>query len=161
MNIRQKALDFATKAHKGQKRKDGKDYITHPIAVAEIAEEIAYENNISEMIYMDDLYVMAILHDVVEDTDITIGEISETFGEYIASGVQKLTRTGGNYFDFIMSLGDQDDPLPIIVKIADLEHNMSDLNEGSMKDKYRFAHHYLTELLKYEKKNRMDRYRRI
>ena len=159
MNIRQKAIYFATKAHQGQKRKDGKDYITHPIAVADIAEELAYEYGIEmktapndlyaiESIFLDDLYVMALLHDVVEDTDITIEDISETFGEYIAKGVQKLTRTGGTYFDFIMSLGDQDDPLPIIVKIADLEHNMSDLSEGSMKDKYRFAHHYLTELLK-------------
>jgi len=153
MSIRQRALDFATKAHQGQKRKDGKDYITHPIAVADIAEELAYEYGIEDLyaiesIFLDDLYVMALLHDVVEDTEIAIEYISETFGEYIASGVQKLTRTGGTYFDFIMSLGDQDDPLPIIVKIADLKHNMSDLGEGSMKDKYRFAHHYLTELLK-------------
>jgi GTP pyrophosphokinase len=146
MNIRKKALNFATEAHKGQKRKDGKDYITHPIAVAEIA--LGNKEFDLHPSYMDDLYVLAILHDTVEDTDVSLDDIKREFGDYIAEGIEVLSKIGGeNYFNFIKRVGDHYDVLPMIVKVADLRHNMSDLNEGSMKDKYRFAEHYLARII--------------
>lgn len=148
MNIREQALAFATEAHKGQKRKDGKDYISHPIAVAEIAETKAKEFGITEEQYLDDLYIISILHDVIEDHPEKTNELFDKFGIYALMSIQALSRESGeSYFDFIMRLGEHLNPLPLIVKLSDIEHNMSDLQEGSMKDKYRFAAAHLKSLL--------------
>ena len=83
MDIEKKALDFATTAHTGQKRKyTGEDYIVHPIEVAEIVKTVAYT---PEMI------AAALLHDVVEDTDVSLEDISIKFGPDIADLVCDLT----------------------------------------------------------------------
>lgn len=156
MTIREQALAFATEAHKGQKRKDGKDYISHPIAVAEIAEKLAREYGITQEHYLDDLYIIALGHDWVENSQDPAIEtkILDEFGAYVLAGIQLLSRQekGESYFDYIQKLKahyeEWRDPLPIIVKISDLIHNMSDLQEGSMKDKYRFAHYILDQALK-------------
>ena len=146
MTIREKALALATRAHAGQKRKDGKDYITHPVAVAKIAERMIKEQGLLAETYLDDAYVLSLLHDVWEDTDVSLEEIRSEFGEYIADAVLVLSREEGEtYFDFITYLGWNKDSLPIIVKLADLKHNMGDLKEGSLKDKYRFAQYYLQQ----------------
>lgn len=152
MTLREKALSFAIKAHEGQKRKDGKDYITHPIAVAEIAEEIAKKYGVREDIYLDDLYVMSVEHDVREDRPQFAKEMLEEFGPYIYSSVGVLSRQKQEtYFDFIGRIirhhKTSKDPLALIVKIADITHNLSDLQEGSMKDKYRFAKYLLEKTL--------------
>jgi (p)ppGpp synthase/HD superfamily hydrolase len=155
MNIplREKALAFATKYHHGQKRKDGKDYITHPIAVAEIAQDIYrevvkfYGLEVDEE-FLDELYVASILHDVEEDTNATNRDIEWEFGYRMASVIGLLSKQDGQtYFDFIFRLVKQYDFLPIYVKLADLQHNTSDLNEGSLKDKYRFATYILRDVL--------------
>ena len=144
MNIREKALEFATAAHQGQKRKDGKDYITHPIAVAEIAVKLAKESfGITHPARLDSIFVISLLHDVIEDTPATLDDIGHSFGLIVALGVKKLTRTTETYFDFIISLTKYDELAAKIVKLADLRHNMSDLNEGTLKDKYRFAEYIL------------------
>ena len=80
----EKAEEFATQAHKGQKRKGGKDvpYITHPRAVAEILKSI---NAPSEIV------AGGWLHDVVEDTDITLHEIGQTFGKQVMTVVDFVT----------------------------------------------------------------------
>lgn len=151
---RERALAFATKKHQGQKRRNGDDYITHPIAVADIAIELAKKYNITEEEYLDDLYILTVNHDVLEDTNTTPEEFKETFGEYIYNGVASLSRkVGETYYDFIMRIIDNFsddgyiDPLVIIAKLADLTHNMSDLEEGSLKDKYRFAYKILSNQL--------------
>jgi (p)ppGpp synthase/HD superfamily hydrolase len=83
MDIEQLALDFATAAHTGQKRKyTGEDYIVHPMEVAEIVKTVAYT---PEMI------AAALLHDVVEDTDVSLEDISIKFGPNIADLVCDLT----------------------------------------------------------------------
>lgn len=155
MNLerRQKALAFAQKYHHGQKRKDGKDYITHPIEVAVRAERI-YKEVVSRFgvepneDFLDDLYEGSVLHDVEEDTSATNRDIELEFGYHMARTVGLLSKAEGQtYFDFIMRLVKEYDFLPIYIKLADLEHNMSDLNEGSLKDKYRFASHVLWEIL--------------
>lgn len=78
MNIKEKAKEFAIKAHKGQVRKNEKDkpMIIHPISVSELLEEYGYDDNVVAAGY---------LHDVVEDTKYTIEDIEKEFGKDIAS----------------------------------------------------------------------------
>ena len=78
MNVKEKAKNFAIKAHKGQVRKSEKDkpMIMHPINVAELLEEYGYDDNVVAAGY---------LHDVVEDTTYTIEDIENEFGKDIAS----------------------------------------------------------------------------
>lgn len=153
------ALEFATEKHKGQKRKDGKDYITHPIAVSEIAASVAGDyfatriegKDTMEAHWFYDSYKdlehfrqcaveAALLHDTLEDTDTTEDELKELFDFNVVTAVKLLSKLEGeNYFDFTFRIIKSKFKLAMIVKYADLTHNMSDLNEGSMKDKYRFA----------------------
>lgn len=79
----QQATVFATQAHSGQKRKyTGEDYIVHPIAVAEmVREKGGSENQI----------IAALLHDTVEDCDVTVTHILDRFGEAVARLVYELT----------------------------------------------------------------------
>ncbi len=79
-----KAFEVALKAHSEQRRKSGEAYILHPIAVARICvEEIGLGAT---------AVACALLHDVVEDTDVTLKEISELFGEKVATIVDGLTK---------------------------------------------------------------------
>ena len=83
MNNILSAIDFATKAHEGQTRKyTGEPYIMHPIAVAILVQSVSDNVN---------MHCAAILHDVVEDTDVTIEEIREEFGFTVAVYVDELT----------------------------------------------------------------------
>ena len=68
----QAALEFATEKHAGQKRLSGEDYISHPIAVANILME--WDMDI-------DTVVAGLLHDVAEDTDVDLSEIADRFGK--------------------------------------------------------------------------------
>ena len=77
------ALEFAIKAHAGQKRKSGEDYVVHPILVAVIS---SYFTDAEEVV------CAAILHDIVEDTDYTIYYIKDRFGEHVANLVEGLTK---------------------------------------------------------------------
>jgi len=79
----QEALDFAIKAHEGQKRKSGEDYVIHPILVATIT---SFFND------SEDVITAAILHDIVEDTPYTIDYIKDTFGDEVANLVEGLTK---------------------------------------------------------------------
>ena len=79
----EETLKFATKAHGEQKRKyTGEPYITHPIAVAEIVKSIQHT---------EEMMAAALLHDVVEDTAVTIDEIADKFGYEVAELVSWLT----------------------------------------------------------------------
>lgn len=78
-----KALDFATEAHEGQVRKyTGVPYVLHPIEVMEIVKTVEHD---------DAMLAAALLHDVVEDTDVTIDEVRDVFGSDVASLVDDLT----------------------------------------------------------------------
>ncbi len=120
-----RAYHLANEAHTGQKRYTGEAYISHPIAVATILAEIR----------MDKESIMAgLLHDVVEDTQVTKVEIARQFGETVADlveGVTKLTkiefksRTEAQAENFSkMVLAMAKDIRVIIVKLADRLHNM-------------------------------------
>ena len=80
----ERAIEFATKAHKGQFRKyTGEPYITHPLAVMEIVRGVPGHTQV--------MLVAAVLHDVVEDTDVSLMEIQEEFGNVVSDLVLHLT----------------------------------------------------------------------
>ena len=87
VDIITKAFNFAKQAHKGVRRLSGEPYILHPIAVAQIACE--------EMGLGSTSICSALLHDVVEDTDYTVEDIRNIFGEKIAQIVDGLTKIRG------------------------------------------------------------------
>ena len=81
--LEQRALEFATKAHEGQVRKyTGEPYINHPIAVAEIVKTVKHT---------PEMVTAALLHDVVEDTEVTIEDVYQEFGFFVGSLVRGLT----------------------------------------------------------------------
>lgn len=154
MNAVQTAAEYAEQKHQGQKRKDGKPYFTHVEAVANIVnmdwfslipQESSYGNWNS---CKDQVVAAAYLHDVIEDCNVTKQDLLDAgISVMTAEIVDTLSkRPGENYFDFIMRIHDGG-PFRtgmVAVKLADLQHNMSDLNEGSLKDKYRLAHYILS-----------------
>ena len=80
----ERAIQFATQAHKGQFRKyTGEPYITHPLAVMEIVKGVPG--------HTPEMLVAAVLHDVVEDTDVSLMEIQEEFGDAVSDLVLHLT----------------------------------------------------------------------
>ena len=120
------AFEFAEKCHQGQKRKDGSDYITHPLAVAQIvAEELRLDSESIEA---------ALLHDCIEDTDATHEQLSKLFSPTIADlveGVSKLTRIQyatkedeqmENLRKMLIAMSK--DIRVILIKISDRLHNM-------------------------------------
>ena len=127
MQLVRNAYELAAEAHKEQKRKTGEPYITHPIAVARIvAEELELGAN---------PVMAAFLHDVVEDTQYTIEDIRERFGEDVAFLVGVVTKQKkekydkskqvDNYRQILASV--QYDVRAILVKLADRLHNMRTL----------------------------------
>ncbi len=120
------AFDIAVDAHKEQRRKSGEAYIFHPIAVAKIvASEIGLDST---------SIAAALLHDVVEDTDYTLADIEQMFGEAVARIVDGLTKISHlssdkdislqaeNFRKMLLTLNE--DIRVIIIKIADRLHNM-------------------------------------
>jgi (p)ppGpp synthase/HD superfamily hydrolase len=87
----------------------------------------------------------ALLHDTIEDTYVTSELLRQAgFPIMVIEMVQIVTkRPNENYFDFVMRIQESGHVGAKMVKLADLRHNMSDLGEGSMKDKYRLAEHIL------------------
>ena len=125
-----KAFDMAVDAHKEQRRKSGEPYIFHPIAVAKI---------VAQNIGLDATSIAsALLHDVVEDTPITIENIAEIFGDTIAKIVKGLTKISDlsrdtdvsfqaeNFRKMLLTLND--DVRVILIKIADRLHNMQTMD---------------------------------
>lgn len=122
-----RAKEIALKAHKGQKRKNGDPYYTHPQAVAKILED----RKVSSI-----FIAVAWLHDVVEDTKWTLEDLcKEGMPEIVVSMVDMLTkRKGEKYLDYILRV--KETQLAIPVKLADMEHNSGDLPKGDKRNKY-------------------------
>jgi GTP diphosphokinase / guanosine-3',5'-bis(diphosphate) 3'-diphosphatase len=120
-----KAFQFANAAHMGVRRKSGEPYIIHPIAVAKVV--------VSEIGLGTKSVLAAILHDVVEDTEYTLEDIENMFGEKVASLVDGLTKLSGtfdskqatNFRKMLLTLSD--DVRVILIKLADRLHNMRTL----------------------------------
>ena len=153
MNAVQTAAEYAQQKHQGQKRKDGKPYFTHVEAVANIVAMdwftlIPREAQDNWNQHKDHVVAAAYLHDVIEDCNVTKQDLLDAgISVMTAEIVDALSkRPGENYFDFIMRIHDGG-PFRtgmVAVKLADLQHNMSDLNEGSLKDKYRLSQYILS-----------------
>ncbi len=128
LDLIKEAFDLAEKHHKGQKRNSGEDYIIHPFNVALILADMNMDTP---------TIVAGLLHDVVEDTDVTYEDIKEEFGQEIADlvdGVTKLKKLNyktkkENQAENIrkMVLAMAKDIRVIIVKLADRTHNMRTL----------------------------------
>ena len=129
LEIIQKAFEFANEAHKGVRRRSGEPYILHPIAVAKIVVSnigLGYKS-----------IVAALLHDVVEDTDYTVEDLSNLFGEKVATLVEGLTKIktvldnedkaeqksmqAENFKRILLTLND--DVRVVLIKLADRLHN--------------------------------------
>ena len=129
-----KALALAIKAHHGQVDKCGKPYIFHLIRVALSLDDPTDK-------------IIALLHDVVEDADVTLDDIENEFGSEIAHVIEKLThRDSESYFDYIHRVGRN--KTAIRVKIADLTDNLDPIREFKGRDntKYKNALKYLSNL---------------
>ena len=149
MTITEKAIEIAERAHYKQKRRNGEPYILHP---RRVADKVVGDNREAT----DKIKSIALLHDVLEDTPMTVEYLRKSeIPEDIIQAVAWLTRNPKeNYFEYIMGLIECGIKEVILVKLADLEDNLSDLEEGSMKDKYRFAQYVLREYIISEKRNR-------
>jgi (p)ppGpp synthase/HD superfamily hydrolase len=163
MNIAKVALETASNGHRGQTRWDRKTpYITHPIAVAEIARRIVNEiHNTFSLADIELILAASYLHDLAEDVeryknkealiakevfDLAAISIDDPYRKYEKSLADDLSRLNkhrhSNYLDFVISC--KINPRTAVIKRADIEHNLSDLKNGSMKDKYILAKYILS-----------------
>ena len=125
MALIDRAVDYANRKHKVQKRKDGSPYIIHPLAVAQIVAEMGLDC---------DAILGALLHDCIEDTDASHEDIEKIFGPTVAElveGVTKLTRANFSSSEQAqmenlrkMFMAMSKDIRVVLIKIADRLHNM-------------------------------------
>ncbi len=123
-----KAFNTANRAHEGQLRCSGQPYVIHPILVAKIVAELGMDK---------ESVIAALLHDVVEDTDLTLEDVTEKFGKSVASLVDGVTKLGKvplstreevqaeNVRKMLLAMSE--DIRVIIIKLADRLHNMRTL----------------------------------
>ncbi|ETT86385.1 HD domain-containing protein [Viridibacillus sp. FSL R5-0477] len=139
IELLEKAIIFAEKAHHGQKRATGEPYITHPLAVCEILLE--YKADITSLI-------SALLHDVVEDTDISIHEIQLNFGKQVSTIVEGLTKVEKGLLEKEEYSAVNTEKLltasiidirVAVIKIADRLHNMRTLSIKKVEKKIPYA----------------------
>lgn len=128
-SLSDRAMWIADQAHRGQFRRDGNPYVSHP-------------NRVAKSLSRDDEVVVAYLHDVVEDTDVTLDQLRKFgFTEVQIEAIDSVTKRGGeSYLDFVLRA--KENPIGRRVKIADIKDNSSDLNDPSKKhlrEKYQLA----------------------
>jgi GTP pyrophosphokinase len=123
-----RAFRFAARAHEGQQRRSGEDFVLHPWGAAKICAQLRLD---------DETIAAALLHDVVEDTEVEIADVREEFGDEVAKlveGVTKLTRVhfqsreqaeAENYRKLIMAMAE--DARVILIKLADRLHNLREI----------------------------------
>ena len=136
------AIILATKRHSGQTRKDGSQYILHPLAVARMVTKAGYP---------EEYAIAAVLHDILEDTDTNEDEIA-VFGIDVLEAVKLVTRPNGmdegEYVSRIL-----ENEMASVVKNADKIHNLEDLpfvgKEGERRTNQKFTERYLAKSKKY------------
>ncbi len=135
-----RAYDTSREAHRHQTRTTGESYITHPVAVASVVADIGLD---------EASIVAALLHDAVEDTELTLADISEVFGEEVAAIVDGVTKLDRLQFDSQeaqqaatmrkMLVAMARDLRVLIIKLADRLHNMRTLASSSPDKQQRVA----------------------
>ena len=129
------ALKLATKMHEGQYRKNSDLlYITHPTAVADVFRDSCYWYK------HETCRIVAILHDVIEDTSLTFDELEKYYDPSIdvMDALRAITKTKGQtYLDFILQV--KENKIATYVKIEDIKHNLSNLEDGNLREKYLMA----------------------
>lgn len=148
-DLKTNAEDLVTQAHKGQFRKNsGVPYVEHVKAVAKYAEGLLmehiyrYEGRAATLRELLSIYIVGLGHDLLEDTKVTYEEIELEFGGDIALLIGMLTKKKGeSYLTAILRAKSR--LFTRLTKIADNTHNMSDLQEGTLKDKYRLSKYIL------------------
>lgn len=134
------AFEMAMDAHKDMRRKSGEPYIIHPLRVAQIV--------VNEMGLGATAAICSILHDVVEDTELTLDDIKREFGAKVAKIVDGLTKVSGvfdltssiqaeNFKKLLLTLAD--DVRVILIKIADRLHNMRTMDSMPRKKQLKIA----------------------
>lgn len=140
----QRAYDFAAKAHEGVKRASGEPYIQHPLEVAEILLSMKPD---------EDSIIAALLHDVLEDTEVEAEEIEAEFGETVIPLLKGLEKLGKVYYQGRerqienlrkMFLAMAKDVRVILIKLADRLHNMRTLQYVRPEKQRRIAQETLT-----------------
>lgn len=126
--VLQKAYVFAARAHKGQVRRSGEPYLSHPLEVTSMLADMRLDRT---------TLIAGLLHDVMEDTEITMGEIRENFGKDVAllvEGVTKISRVQDASPEAVRAetirkiiLAMTDDIRVIFIKLADRIHNLQTL----------------------------------
>lgn len=133
------AYEFAEKAHGGQLRKSGEPYIIHPLAAAQILADMRIDPTI---------VTATLLHDVPEDTAVTLDEIEKNFGSEITSLVRGITKLGKlkyrgveRYIENLrkMFIAMAEDIRVMIIKFADRIHNLTTLDALPPPKRYRIA----------------------
>ncbi len=120
MNI-EKCVEFIKEKHKGQKRKHGTPYYTHPIAVSEMLKEKGFGENYQ---------VTGLFHDLLEDTNCTENEIFELSNQQVLEAVKLVTKTKGYIMsEYIENISKND--IARMVKLADRIHNLSEATNTS------------------------------
>ena len=114
-------IDFIKEKHKGQTRKHGTPYYTHPIAVAQL---------LSKKGFSDEYIIVALFHDLLEDTNTTYDEISNLTSSIIADAVKLLTKEKGYIMEEYIK-GIKANPIAKMVKLADRIHNLSEAHLAS------------------------------
>src|SRR5262245_32111695 len=121
-NLLERAIEIAVTAHKGQKDKNGEPYILHPLRMMARARTIEEK-------------MVAVLHDVVEDTEWTIPQLhQEGFPDSVVNAVEHLTKREGEQYDAFVERAIQH-PLARAIKILDLEDNMNVLRLKAVDEK--------------------------
>lgn len=121
-----KALAYATKAHKGQFRSDGSEYIKHPERVADYVKKFKKSHN------LDALISAAFLHDTIEDTDTTHEDLEKMFGGLVAGLVKELTTDNDEKNkvgkkEYLSSKMETMSSYALVIKLADRLDNVSDI----------------------------------
>ena len=130
-----RAKQIAHEAHKTQTRWGGEPYITHPARVAASLSQ-----------HGPTIQAVAWLHDVVEDTSVTLDDIEQELGSNVSDKLEALThKAGETYAEYIQRVGESF--IATLVKLADLDDNLSDLDDAprnrQRKQKYELAKLYL------------------
>ncbi len=121
MTLLSKVITFAVKAHDGQTDKIGEPYILHPLRVMMDCNSMVEK-------------IVAVLHDTVEDTDVSLDDIStlfdhdRTFADTVVDAVEAMTKRKGElYEDYLMRV--KQNPIALSVKLADIRDNMSPIRQ--------------------------------